>query len=109
MKNRRKGARVKVERQKRGVLIGFALFINLALLLSLFFGEMGFLNAVQLKETHARVAGEVSSLQKENAGLLRQLESLQNDSKTIERLARERLGLVKEGEVVYEFFEAERP
>lgn len=109
MKNRRKDTRIKVEKQKWGVLIGFALFINLTLLLSFFFGEMGFFNAVQLKKIHSKVAAEVASLQKENERFLSQLELLKNDSKTIERLAREQLGLVKEGELVYEFFETEHP
>lgn len=45
----------------------------------------------------------------DNRLLRKQIRSLRKDLTSIERIAREDLGLVKPGETVYEFIPAEKP
>jgi len=108
MKNRRRETSFRIEK-KQGFWLGLALLLNIAFLLSLFFGEMGLVNASRLKKVHTELQGEVESLRSSNARLRQEIEALQQDPSVIEHLAREALGLVKEGELVYQFFDSESP
>lgn len=87
------------------MLIALAVLINIYMIASFFLGEMGFFNATQLRRANREIRHEVVSLNQENKRLLARIDALQNDPETIESLAREQLGLVKEGELVYEFFD----
>lgn len=53
----------------------------------------------ELKKTQT----EIASLAEANATLREEIRLLESDPFTLERLARERLGYVKEGETVYQF------
>jgi len=105
MQNRRKGTQAKIEKKTRSFWLGLLLFVNIALLLSLFFGEMGVLNARHLKQVHASLRSEVDDIQHKNETLRHEKNALQSDMGAIERLARKELGFVKQGELVYQFFD----
>lgn len=107
MANRRKILNRTTSKNKWRTVVALGLFLNVYLLLSFFFGEMGLINTAKIKNNYTRVALEVSVLKDENDALTHRIEALQNDMTTIERLARQRLGLVKSGELVYEFIESE--
>lgn len=107
MKNRRKSLGEKTRKKQQRILIALLLFINFYLILSSLFGEMGLINALQLKKTYVEIRHEVESLDNENELLLAQIDALRNDPRSIERLAREQLGLAKEGELIYLFFDSE--
>ena len=94
---------------KTRVLFAAGLLLNIYLLLSFFFGEMGLFSAGKIRRLYEHVQSEVVSLEDENKRLARRVEALRHDSAEIERIARERLGLVREGELVYEFFEKGTP
>lgn len=53
-----------------------------------------------------RTQAEIASLEEANAALREEIHRLEFDPFTLERLARERLGYVKEGETVYQFVES---
>ena len=53
-----------------------------------------------------RTQTEIASLEEANAALREEIRFLESDPFTLERLARERLGYVKEGETVYQFVES---
>lgn len=53
-----------------------------------------------------RTQTEIASLEEANAALREEIRLLESDPFTLERLARERLGYVKEGETVYQFVES---
>ncbi len=93
-----------VLKKKRRLIFGVLLLMNSYLFLSFFFGGMGFFKAVKMQKNHAAVQEDIRSLKKENDQLSQRIDGLKNDPFYIERLARNRLGLVKEGELVYEFF-----
>lgn len=82
-----------------------ALVANGYLLLSLLFGEMGLLKFIKMKQTYANFRRENESLQEENERLGRRIKTLKTDPNVIEQIARDRLGLVKEGELIYEFYD----
>jgi cell division protein FtsB len=109
MKNRSKGEADLSRRKRRGLFLGVALFVSGYLLLSFLFGQMGMLKALKLKRTYAQVQQEIVSLKKENDALTQKIEALKSDPLYIERLARNQLGLAKEGELIYEFYDSNTP
>lgn len=109
MENRSKGSADLSRRNRRRLFLGTALFASGYLLLSFLFGQMGTLNALKLKRTHAQIREEIVFLKRENEGLTGKIEALKSDPLYIENLARTQLGLVKEGELIYEFYDSNTP
>jgi len=54
-----------------------------------------------------RMNEEITELKQTNSALEKEIFLVQTDEFTLEKLARERLGYVKEGEVVYQLVEPE--
>lgn len=105
MRNRTRGE-VEQRRATLKRLFGAAaLIVNGYLLLSFLFGDMGLLKFIKMKQTYSRIKEENRMLRSDNEELTRQIKALKTDPLTIERIARERLGLAREGELVYEFYE----
>jgi cell division protein FtsB len=71
-------------------------------------GEKGLLELRRLKAESAEMERGNAGLRRVNQGLSARAAQLKNDPEAIERLARERLGMVKEGEVVY-YLPQQRP
>jgi cell division protein FtsB len=46
---------------------------------------------------------EIEMFEEQNKDLEQEIEALENDPQAVERIARERLGLIKEGEIKYKF------
>ena len=67
--------------------------------------EMGTLNLIRMKRQYNRLQAETQSIRQENQILSRRIEALKTDPAAIESLARDQLGLAKEGELVYEFYD----
>ncbi len=78
-----------------------ALLLGAALL-----GRDGLLAVLVNRGRVERLRDDIASLQGENLRLRREIRSLRSDLTSIERIAREDLGLVKPGETVYEFLPA---
>ena len=70
---------------------------------SFFFDTMGFMNYLNMKRTQSRIADEMKTIEEENARLREDIESVKHDRTTMEGLARDRLGMVREGETVFLF------
>ena len=66
-----------------------------------FFDTMGFMKYLNMKRTQGQIAGEIKAIEEENARLKKNIEAVKHDPATLEGLARNRLGLVKEGETVF--------
>jgi cell division protein FtsB len=73
------------------------------LLFFLVFGRMGLVAHLRLKDEAGRIEGEISKVEGEIDVLAHKVDALNRDPHTIERLARERLGMVRPGETVYLF------
>jgi cell division protein FtsB len=74
------------------LLLGFALF-----------GDRGILRALQAGRQKAALQEEVRQLEAANAELRQEIESLRNDRRYLEAIARRELGMVKDDELVYQF------
>ena len=81
------------------ILLGFIFFI----LIYSCFGERGIMNLLVLKKELREIEGYKQSLKVENDKLKDYIYLLKNDKRFIENIAREELGLVKAGEIVYFF------
>ncbi|MBI1864307.1 MAG: septum formation initiator family protein [Nitrospirae bacterium] len=80
-----------------GFLLGIYLFF------SFLFSDMGLVNYLRLGQTARNLEAEIAALKKENDRLRDEVEDLKTDPQTIERLARERLGMAREGDTVFQF------
>jgi cell division protein FtsB len=81
---------------KKRPLLFILLFVFLVMGLLTFFGEKGILHLLRLKR-------ELTRIQEENQRLREEVKRLQQEKRYIEEIARRELGMVKEGEVIYQF------
>lgn len=79
--------------------------VSLLILMFVFltFGEWGLLHYWRLSDEGTRLEERTRALQRENEHLREQVYRLGNDDQYLEKLAREELGLAREGEIVYRF------
>ena len=71
----------------------------------LWFAEGGLAEANRLATQLEEAAAENATLSDRNDTLTRELMALQNGNDAVEKNARENLGLIKEGEVYYQFID----
>lgn len=84
------------------VLGGVGAFALLLLVLSVF-GDQGIFRIRRLARDRALMEEKVAEVERDTAALRRRLEDLRQGRGSSELAAREKLGLVKPGEVVYDF------
>jgi cell division protein FtsB len=80
------------------LLVGFALF-----------GDKGVLRLLKTYNHRTDLQLKVEQLVTENQRLKETIEALQNDHATIERIARQELGMVRKDEIVYQFPKQTKP
>jgi cell division protein FtsB len=84
----------------------FLLLILISLLIFAiftFFGEKGILHLFRLRKELVRVNEKNSKLEEENQKLKEEVKRLKSDKRYIEEIARKELGMVKKGEIIYQF------
>ena len=101
--NRTRREKERQDRVRRIVLWGLGIPVFCYVIASLAFGDLGLGRYFALKGEYRQIQDEIQSLERENTRLRQDVESLKTDPQMIEKLARERLGLVREGEIVYQF------
>ena len=88
--------------KKKGLLL-----LLLALLMILgfltFFGNKGVLHVFRLQKELGRIKEMNIKVEEENRKLKEEVRRLQYEKRYIEEIARKELGLVKEGEIIYQF------
>ncbi len=95
-------------RRRRFVFGVVSCLVVAALLAYVFvFSRHGFLRRRELARENERLRVELQEMRDENARLREELSRL-DDPEAIEKLAREKLGLVKEGDKVYRFVEKDK-
>jgi cell division protein FtsB len=95
-----KGGRV-VESAFRRKALGLAAFLIIAAtVLNSLFGERGILGLWKARGEYQKLLREVEALEEENDSLSTQIQALRSDPLVVERMARETLGMAREGEVV---------
>ena len=90
---------------KKRVLIAASILLVLYLLTSFIMGEMGLVKYYRMKAQYNTLTEEISSLKQDNARLVRDVRALRSDPACIERIARDKLGLARQGEIVYYYGE----
>jgi cell division protein FtsB len=75
-------------------------------LLVLFAGDKSLVSLLDMYKARARAAAEIADLKKTNQKLQQQIGELRTHSEAVEPIAREELGLVRRGELVYRFVPA---
>ena len=75
--------------------------IGLSVYFALFGGEYSVFEVRRVRAERAELEEELVALERTNDCLRAWAEALQSDSATIERLARERYGMIRAGEVLY--------
>ena len=66
-------------------------------------GNAGLIHLIQAKIEKGKIEKEILQLEEENRKATAEIQALRSDLKSVERIAREELGLIKKGEVVYKF------
>lgn len=88
--------------RKKRVLLLILLFL-LILGTFTFFGEKGIFNLLRIRKELANIKEKNGKLEEENQKLREEVKRLQTDRRYIEEIARKELGMVKEGEIIYQF------
>jgi cell division protein FtsB/cell division protein DivIC len=68
-----------------------------------FFGEKGIFHLLRLQKELVRIKEKNMKLEGDNQKLREEVRRLQTDKRYIEEIARRELGMVKEGEIIYQF------
>lgn len=92
-------------RRRRFGRIALALVAGAGIYYALFGGEYSVFDVMRLEKRAVAEQARLDSLRLEVARLEARADSLENDSATIERIARERYGLIRPGERLYRFVE----
>jgi cell division protein FtsB len=102
----RKRNYIKTERSAR-IVLWKNLLIVAGVLLVLYFlvtrvvGEMGMVKYYRMKAQYSALTEEIAKLKQDNVRLRKDVDSLKNDPAYLERVARDKLGLARPGEIVY--------
>ena len=93
-------AEARVARKRRLILIAV-----LVMLIAIFSvgGNRSLIRIYQMSKTRAELHRGIGRLKQANQDLVQEVQSFKNDPGRVEAIAREELGLVKPGEVVYQF------
>jgi cell division protein FtsB len=91
--------------RKKKVVIAAGILLGSYLLVSFIFGEMGLVKYYRMKTQFSSLRKEISSLEQDNAKLLRDVHALKTDPDRMEQIARDKLGLARPGEIVYYYSE----
>jgi cell division protein FtsB len=86
----------------RRVLVTILLLV-LVMIFFTFFGNKGLLQVYRLRRELKEIERVNTELRQENDKLRAEIDNLRTNKKYIEELARRELGLVKRGEIVYQF------
>ena len=77
--------------------------MTLVLVVDALIGEKGLMESMRARRHYREVAASLDGLRRANAKLRDEVRRLNEDPATIESVAREQLGLIRPGEVVFIF------
>jgi cell division protein FtsB len=89
--------------RNRWLLLG--ILVGLPLMLYVFFGSHGLLQRFRLEQEKSDLEAKIIVAEKENERLGIEAKALDTDLNVIEKVAREKYGMAREGETVYRILE----
>jgi cell division protein FtsB len=84
-------------------------FVTAVLVVDALVGDKGLLDTLHARRQHEALAASLSQKRQENARLRDEIRRLKEDPGAIESLAREELGLMREGEVLFVVHDTQSP
>jgi cell division protein FtsB len=87
----------------------FPLLLGVSGYYALFGGAHSFSQYRAIQQERVRLTGALSDLRQEVDSLRTRVEALEDDPRALEAIARERFGLIRPGELLYRFADAEEP
>jgi len=97
------GSPAKASHPDGGRLNLWPLALVLLILGFAFFGDRGILHMLKLSGQKADLMQEITEAEADNQALRTEINSLRNDRRYIERIARTELGMVRDDELVFQF------
>lgn len=92
---------------KKVIKVKKFLFFLLALILLGFIFVPGYLKSAALRKENRGMLNKIRQIEQANRKLNEEIKLLDGDKEYIEKIAREKLGLTKEGEIIYKIVEEE--
>jgi cell division protein FtsB len=89
------------ELRRRRWLRGALIFATVVVLVDALVGESGLRETMRARGEYAHAAARLVVMRAENAGLLEHARRLAEDPRTIEAIAREELGVIRPGELLF--------
>jgi len=86
---------------RRKTLQLLLVFVTLVLILNALIGDRGLMETLRARQKHAEIATAIERLRSDNARLREEIGRLRSDPWTIEAVARQELGLLKPGEILF--------
>jgi cell division protein FtsB len=86
---------------RRRTLQMLLVFVTLVLVINALVGERGLTETLRARKQHQELVTSIERLRGENARLRDEARRLRSDPSTIEALARQELGLIKPGEMLF--------
>ena len=93
---------------KQKILLSIIILVLFSLLLVILFGDKGFVDFHLLKKERNGLIEKNAKLTRENLALYREINRLKNDSKYIENVARQELGLVGKEDVIFKIKDSDK-
>ena len=87
--------------KRRRTLQMLLAFVTLVLVLNALVGERGLMETLRARKRHQELVTSIDRLRAENTRLRDEVRRLLNDPGTIEALARQELGLIRPGEMLF--------
>lgn len=85
---------------KKRVLLSGAVFFFIVLIMAAFFGEKGLLEIYKARQTKVGLTQRIEFLENRKAQLVMEIQELKTNPEAVEEKAREKLWMVKPGEIV---------
>jgi cell division protein FtsB len=91
--------------RRKKLLIAAGVVLVLYFLVTRVLGEMGVVKYYRMKAQYTALTEEIARLKQDNAKLTKDVRALRSDPAYVERIARDKLGLARQGEIVYYYGE----
>jgi cell division protein FtsB len=86
---------------KRKAIHLLLVFVTLVLVVDALVGEKGLMQTVRARRHYAELAASLDALERDNERMREETLRLRDDPAAIEALAREELGLMRQGEILF--------